>query len=166
MPNQSLTPQRSSTPGMFERDPFASMRRELERLTGDLWRLPEPRSFAPEGMKPWSAAVWPSLELRESDKAYHLTADLAGVEQKDLQIDLNDNVLTLQGERRDERSSASADRCYTERAYGRFERRIPFDQEVDADRVEARIKNGVLDIEIPKSERARSRTHRIEVKPG
>lgn len=161
MPNQSLTPQRSSTPRMFERDPFAPMRRELERLTGDFWRLPEMRSFAADGMKPW-----PSLELRETDKAYHVTADLAGVEQKDLQIDLNDNVLMLQGERRDERSSASDDRCYTERTYGRFERRIPFDQEVDADRVEARIKNGVLDIEIPKSERARSKAHRIEVKPG
>ncbi|AYG96267.1 Hsp20/alpha crystallin family protein [Brevundimonas naejangsanensis] len=166
MPDQSLTPQRSLTPGAFERDPFASMRRELERLAGDFWRLPEARSFAAESMKPWSAVVWPSLELRETDKAYHVTADLAGVEQKDLQIDLNDNVLTLQGERRDERSAASGDRCYTERAYGRFERRIPFDQEVDADRVEARIKNGVLDIEIPKSERARSRAHRIEVKPG
>lgn len=161
MPNQSLIPQRSSTPGAFERDPFASMRRELERLTGDFWRLPEVRSFAADGQKPW-----PSLELRETDKAYHVTADLAGVEQKDLQIDLNDNVLMLQGERRDERSAASDDRCYTERTYGRFERRIPFDQEVDADRVEARIKNGVLDIEIPKSERARSKAHRIEVKPG
>ncbi|MNH96722.1 Spore protein SP21 [compost metagenome] len=163
---QNLTPQRSPTPRAFERDPFASMRRELERLAGDFWRLPEARSFAPEGLKPWSAAVWPSLELRETDKAYHLTADLAGVEQKDVQIELNDNVLTLQGERRDERSAASDDRCYTERTYGRFERRIPFDQEVDPDRVEARIKNGVLDIEIPKSERARSKTHRIEVKPG
>lgn len=166
MPNQSLTPQRSSTPGLFERDPFTPMRRELERLAGDFWRLPELRSFAGDGMKPLLAAVWPSLEVRETDKAYHVTADVAGMEQKDVQIELNDNMLTLQGERRDERSAASDDRCYTERSYGRFERRIPFDQEVDADRVEARIKNGVLDIEIPKSERAQARTHRIEVKPG
>lgn len=161
MRSQNLIPQRSSPPGTFERDPFTPMRRELERLVGDFWRMPELRSFAADGMKPW-----PSLEVRETDKAYHVTADLAGVEQKDVHIDLNDNVLMLQGERRDERSAASDDRCYTERSYGRFERRIPFDQEVDAARVEARIKNGVLDIDIPKSEHAQAKAHRIEVKAG
>ncbi|MGO4409850.1 MULTISPECIES: Hsp20/alpha crystallin family protein [unclassified Brevundimonas] len=161
MPTQSLIPQPSSLLGAFDRDPFSPMQRELDRLMGDFWRMPELRSKGSDG-----ARLWPSLEIRETEKDYHVTADLAGLEQKDIQIDLNDNVLVLQGERRDTHSESSEGRCYTERSYGRFERRIPLDQEVDADRVEARIKNGVLDIDIPKSQHAQSKAHRIQVKPG
>ncbi|MNQ46835.1 Spore protein SP21 [compost metagenome] len=161
MLNQSLVPQRRSPLGLFDRDPFASVRRELDRAVDDFWRMPELRAFGADG-----ARAFPSLEVRETDKAYQVTADLAGFEQKDIQIDLDDNVLVLQGERRDAHSESAEGRCYTERAYGRFERRIPLDHEVEADKVQARLKNGVLDIEIPKSQQARSRTRRIEVKAG
>ncbi|MNS48925.1 Spore protein SP21 [compost metagenome] len=159
MLNQSLVPQRRSPFSLLDRDPFTSVRRELDRAVDDFWRMPELRVFGAD-----AARAFPNLELRETDKAYQVTADLAGFEQKDIQIDLDDNVLVLQGERRDEHSESGDGRYYTERAYGRFERRIPLDHEVEADKVQARLKNGVLDIEIPKSQEARNRTHRIEVK--
>lgn len=161
MLKQGLVPQRLSPLSLLDRDPFASVRRELDRAADGFWRLPELRVFGADG-----ARAFPSLEVRETDKAYQVTADLAGFEQKDVQIDLDDNVLVLQGERRDEHSESDDGRYYTERAYGRFERRIPLDHEVEADKVQARLKNGVLDIEIPKSQEARNRTRRIEVKAG
>jgi HSP20 family protein len=161
MLNQSLVPQRLSPLSLLDRDPFTSVRRELDRAVGDFWRMPELRAFGADG-----AHVFPSLEVRETDKAYQVTADLAGFDQKDVQIDLNDNVLILQGERRDEHSESGDGRYYSERVYGRFERRIPLDHEVEADKVQARLKNGVLDIEIPKSMQAQNRTRRIEVKAG
>lgn len=161
MLNQSLVPQRLSPLSLLDRDPFTSVRRELDRAVGDFWRMPELRAFGADG-----AHAFPSLEVRETDKAYQVTADLAGFDQKDVQIDLNDNVLILQGERRDEHSESGDGRYYSERAYGRFERRIPLDHEVEADKVQARLKNGVLDIEIPKSMQAQNRARRIEVKAG
>lgn len=161
MLTQSLVPQRLSPLSLHDRDPFTSVRRELDRAIDDFWRMPELRTFGADG-----ARAFPSLEVRETDQAYQVTADLAGFDQKDVQIDLNDNVLILQGERRDEHSESGDGRYYTERAYGRFERRIPLDHEVEADKVQARLKNGVLDIEIPKSTQAQNRTRRIEVKAG
>jgi HSP20 family protein len=161
MLTQSLVPQRLSPLSLLDRDPFTSVRRELDRAIDDFWRMPELRTFGADG-----ARAFPSLEVRETDQAYQVTADLAGFDQKDVQIDLTDNVLVLQGERRDEHSESGDGRYYTERAYGRFERRIPLDHEVEADKVQARLKNGVLDIEIPKSTQAQNRTRRIEVKAG
>lgn len=161
MLNQSLVPQRLSPRALFDRDPFTSVKRELDRAVDDFWRMPQLRGFGAD-----AARTFPSLEVRETDKAYQVTADLAGFEQKDVQIDLEDNVLVLQGERRDEHSESGDGRYYTERAYGRFERRIPLDHEIEADKVQARLKNGVLDIEVPKSKQAQSRSRRIEVKAG
>ena len=70
---------------------------------------------------------------------------------KDIELNLDDNALTLRGEKRSERREEDAGRRYSERTYGRFERTIPFAAEVDVDRVEASCENGVLKVVLPKN---------------
>lgn len=161
MANRDLTPWRSQGVPSFGRDPFALFRREMDRLFDDFLAPAEPRSFGGAGTQ---AAVWPSLDVDETDQAYTVTAEMPGVDQKDIELDLRDNALTLRGEKRSERKEEEGGRRYSERSYGRFERTIPFAAEVDADKVEARCENGVLKITLPKNARARDTSRRIEIK--
>lgn len=159
MANRELAPStglRSLTP--FERDPFASFRRQMDRLFDDFLAPQETRSFA-------SVAAWPSIDVHENEQVYKIAAELPGLEQKDVEVTLRDNVLTIRGEKREERKQEEGGRTYAERTFGRFERSIPFDTEVDADKVKATFKNGVLTVEAPKNPSARDRAHRIEIRP-
>ena len=163
MPNRDLAPwtgSRGLTP--FERDPFASFRRQVDRLFDDFFTPLEPRSFGASGN---GTGVWPSVDVHETDQAYKVVAELPGLEQKDVEVSLSDNAVTISGEKRQEHAEADGDRTYTERTFGRFQRTIPLAVEVDADKVQARFKNGVLTVEAPKNPAARDKTRRIEVKP-
>ena len=90
-----------------------------------------------------------------------VTAELPGMEEKDVDLLLEDGVLTLKGEKRAE--TEDKDRQFSERYYGRFERRSPLDAEVQADKVEARFKNGVLTVTLPKDPEAQPKARRIAI---
>ncbi|WP_454857893.1 Hsp20/alpha crystallin family protein [Rhizobium binxianense] len=144
-----------------DRDPFLSLHREVNRLFDDVFRgfgsgLP---SF---GNGSAFSAGWPSVEISDTDKEIKVTAEVPGLEEKDIEVLLNDGVLTLKGEKRSE--SEDKDRQFSERYYGRFERRIPLGVEVKDDQVDARFKNGVLTVTLPKSEKAQSQVKRIAIK--
>ena len=160
MPDRDLTPavgdHKLST---YDRDPFEAFRRRMDHLFDAFWTPFEGRSFAP------SAPRWVSVDLNETDKAYTVTAELPGIDERDIELTLRDNTLTLRGEKRDERKEGEGDRIYLERSYGRFERVIPLAVEIDAERAEAHCKNGVLTVVLPKSPEARNKTRRIEVRP-
>lgn len=164
MANRDLTPWTGGgglTP--FGRDPFGSFRREMDRLFDDFFTLTpaEGRSFA----TPTANGLRPNIELRENDQAYTVTAELAGLDPKDVELNLRENALVISGEKRQEHKEGDGGRAYTERSYGRFERLIPFDSEVDADKVEAKFKHGVLTVTLPKNAKAQDKTRRIEIKP-
>ena len=161
MANRELTPWTSGrglTP--LGRDPFSSFRREVDRLFDDFFAPSEARSFAAPG-----AALWPSLDVRETDQGYTVTAELPGLEQQDVELNLRDNVLVISGEKRQEKSDGDNGRSYTERTYGRFERTLPLAAEVDAEKVEATFKNGILTVALPKNPQARDKARRIEIRP-
>lgn len=169
MANRDLTPWRRQGGvqpfGGFARDPFASFRREMDRLFDDFFAPAEGRSFAPAaraGAAP--SMIMPSVDVHESEQAYTVTAELPGIDPKDVEINLDENTLTLSGEKRSERNEEDGGRRYTERSYGRFERSIPFGAEVDADRIEATCENGVLKVVLPKNAHARDKSRRIEIK--
>lgn len=150
MPNRSHAPWGSfRRPAVFERDPFLSLRQQMDRLFD---------AFTS------SAGAWPSIDMRETDQAYEIEAELPGLEQNEVEVNLRDNALMISGEKRNEHKEEASGRHYTERSYGHFERMIPFDMEVDPDKVEARFKNGVLSVTVPKNPKASSETRRIEVK--
>ncbi|MBZ9974005.1 Hsp20/alpha crystallin family protein [Mesorhizobium sp. BR-1-1-10] len=144
-----------------ERDPFLSLHREVNRLFDDVFRGfgSNPPSFnTPSAF----SGGWPSVEISDNEKEIKVTAEMPGLEEKDIEVLLDDGVLTLKGEKHSE--TEDKDRQFSERFYGHFERRIPLGYEVKDDKVDARFSNGVLTVTLPKSERAQSQVKRIAIK--
>jgi HSP20 family protein len=145
----------------YARDPFASFRREVDRLFNDFYAPAEARSFAGAN----GEGPWPSVDVIEAGPDIKVTAELPGLALDDIEIELRDNALTISGEKKKEYAGENGGRAYVERSYGRFERTIPLAAEVDADRVEAKFKDGVLAVTLPKNEKARDKARRIPVRP-
>jgi HSP20 family protein len=144
-----------------DRDPFLSLHREVNRLFDDVFR--GSGSGLPSlGNGSAFRAGWPSVEISEADKQIKVTAEVPGLEEKDIEVLLDDGVLTLKGEKRSE--NEDRDRQFSERYYGRFERRIPLGVEVDEDKVDASFSNGVLTVTLPKTEKAQSQVKRIAIR--
>ena len=164
MANRDLTPWgRGGGLTPFGRDPFLSFRREMDRLFDDFFTpSTETRSFAAPGAT--ANAIQPSIDVDETEQAYTVTAELPGIAEQDVELNLADNALTISGEKRSERNEEQGGRRYSERSFGRFSRTIPFPTEVDADRVDAAYRNGVLTVTLPKNEKARDKTRKIEIK--
>ncbi|MES1943604.1 low molecular weight heat shock protein (Hsp17) [Salinisphaera sp. PC39] len=112
------------------------------------------------GEEEWS----PAVDIRETDKAYLITAELPGVEKQDIAVTTENGVLTLAGERRQESEEKDARHHRRERYYGRFSRSFSLPENADADRIEAKSKDGVVEIRVPKREPAPEKQTRIEVK--
>jgi HSP20 family protein len=106
----------------------------------------------------------PRMEVTEDEKAIHVTAEMPGLSEKDINVTLEKNVLTISGEKNEEKKENNEKRniVLSERRYGSFSRSIRVPQYVRADTVKAEFRNGVLTVELPKSEEARPR--QIEVK--
>jgi HSP20 family protein len=152
---------RNQTPSVFhdsEESPFLALHREMNRLFDDAFRsFDSPALFG-------RMSNWPSLEVSETDKEVRVSAELPGMDEKDVEVLLEDNGLTIRGEKRSE--VEDKDRHFSERFYGRFERRIPLGFEVDEGKVNAQFKNGVLTVAVPKSPEAQRKTKRIRIKNG
>lgn len=103
---------------------------------------------------------WPNIELSETDGEMKLTAELPGLDEKDVKVELTNGVLAISGEKKTE--SEDKDWLFSERYYGRFERRIPVEA-VDQDKVSASFKNGVLTVTLPKLGQAQSQVKRITI---
>jgi len=152
----------NKAPALYrDSDPFMALHREVNRLFDDVFRGFEQFGRVPSLAASRSGWGWPNVEVAETDNEIRVTAELPGLEEKDVEVTLDDDVLTLRGEKRSE--SEDKERQFSERYYGHFERRIPLGTEVDEDKVEARFKNGVLTITMPKTERAQSKTKRIAI---
>ncbi len=102
------------------------------------------------------------MDIEETEEAFVLTADVPGLAQKDVRITIHDNVLTLQGERREEKTEKRRGAHRTERLYGTFVRSFPLPSSVDAGNARATYRDGVLTVNLPKREEAKPR--QIEVK--
>ena len=138
-------------------DPFVTLHREMNRLFDDVFR-----GFGGAGLSPLMEGQfgWPKIELSETDKALTVSAELPGMSEKDVQIEIANGVLTIRGEKRSERKDEG--KYFTERSYGAFERHIPLD-EVQEDKAEASFRNGVLTVSLPKSENPRAGVKRIAI---
>jgi HSP20 family protein len=142
-----------------ETHPFVTFHREMNKLFDDAFRgfgmpsLGSNRFFD-------SVPSWPRIEVDEDDREVKVTAELPGLEEKDIEVEVANGILRIKGERKTETSDR--DRLFSERYYGRFERRIPVD-DIEEDRVNASFKNGLLTVTMPKSARARERVKRIQI---
>jgi len=148
-------------PSVFrDNDPFLSLHREVNRLFDDVFRGFEGGPIMGHDLQ---ARYWPSVEITDNEKDIRITAEIPGMDEKDIEVLLEDGILTLRGEKRSE--TEGKDRRFSERFYGRFERRIPLGFEVqdDDDNINAAFANGVLTVIIPKSTKAQSKAKRITV---
>lgn len=157
------------TPAVYReesRNPLLTLHREIDRLFDDAFRGLESRWPAFGSMfssdRGWSSSSWPNVEIAETDKEWKVSAEVPGLEEQDIEILVGDDMLTLRGEKHSEIDDK--DKQFSERYYGRFERRMALPPDVEADRAEARFKNGVLTVSIPKSASATPRMKRIAIK--
>ena len=157
--SQSLTPFGGA-------DPLLSLHREMNRLFDDVFR--GSRSFAQPSAQSGggSPAVFnASVDVAETDKEMRVCAELPGVDEKDIEVSLDGDLLTLRGEKKFEQEKGDEKTNYhlVERGYGRFQRslRLPF--QANPDEVKASFHNGVLTVTVPKSaQQARSRRIQIQ----
>jgi HSP20 family protein len=112
-----------------------------------------------------TATAWaPALDISERKDAYLVTVELPGVEADDLEITMEDGLLTIQGERHFAHDSSEQQFHRVERRYGAFRRSITLPAQVQAEQIEASCEDGVLQIVVPKAEEAKPK--RIQVRPG
>ena len=139
-------------------DPFTALHREMNRLFDEAFR-----GFGGSDLSPLmeSRFSWPKIELNETDKALTVSAELPGMTEKDVNVEIKNGVLTIRGEKKNERKDEG--KYFTERYYGAFERQIPL-EDVEEDKAEASFKNGVLRISLPKSENPKTVVKRIAIK--
>ena len=142
-----------------EPNPFMALHREMNRLFDDVFRGID---FSPFGSaRAFDRAMgWPNIEVSETDEAVTVTAELPGIEEKDVEVELANGVLAIRGEKRTE--TKDRDRLFSERYYGRFERRIPV-EDVDEEKVSAAFRNGVLTVTMSKAPQAKSKVKQIAI---
>lgn len=141
-------------------DPFLALHREMNRLFDDAMR----GGLAPSGTQAGQggALLAPHMDVSETDKEVRIQAELPGVSEKDIEISLNDDVLTIRAEKQQERKEERKGVHFSERSFGTFQRslRLPFP--VREDQVQAHFENGVLSVTMPKAQ-PQERTRRIPV---
>jgi HSP20 family protein len=143
-----------------ENHPFLTLHREMNRLFDDAFRGFDLNPLGTDRLFDRATGGWPNIEVSETDKEVKVTAELPGLEDKDVQVELANGELAIRGEKQTE--TEDKDRLFSERYYGRFERRIPVD-DVEEDKVNASFKNGVLTVTLPKSPTAQQKVKRIAV---
>jgi HSP20 family protein len=104
----------------------------------------------------------PAVDVSEDDGKYVVTVELPGTKREDVTVEAHENVLTIRGEKRSEREEKKEQSRWVERTYGSFSRSFTLPANADADRVNASFRDGVLTIEIPKSEAAKPKTIAIK----
>ncbi len=159
--------ERAAAPAAWH--PFESLRREVDRLFDDFDRgfLRFPSRSLLDIEPFWRRrATAPAVDLVEREKDYQITAELPGMEEKDVELQVASGVMTIKGEKKEEKEEKKKDYYLSERRYGAFQRAFSLPDGVDADKIEASFKKGVLTITLPKKPEAIKSERKIEVKPG
>lgn len=140
-------------------NPFMSLQREVDRLFDDFTRgFPSLTAFGGNG----APALMPSMDVTETDKEIEITAELPGLEEKDVQVNVADNLLTIRGEKKAQKEEKDKNYRLIERSYGAFERTLELPEGVNADAIKANISKGVLKVTVPKPVPAQAK--KIDVK--
>jgi HSP20 family protein len=167
-PVRSEKTDRPATPSEWR--PFEGLRREVDRLfenfSAGSWPAPFGRNVFDiepfwRGEIAWGKA--PAVDVVEKDKAYEITAELPGIDKNNVEVKFADGVLTLKGEKKEEKEQKEKDRYVSERRYGSFQRSFRVPDSVDADKIDANFQNGVLTISLPKKPEAAKAEKKIAI---
>ena len=150
--------------------PFENLRNEIDHLFDELdrgWRSPFRQSIFDIGpLWPrelnWRTA--PAVDIAEKDKSYEITAELPGIDEKNIEIKIANGALTVKGEKSEEKEEKKKDYYLSERRFGAFERAFRVPDGVDVDKIEASFKKGVLTVTLPKKPEAMTSEKKITIK--
>lgn len=153
-------------------DVWQPLREEMARALDELWRgrLGFPslaRAF--EAGPAWTrtfmtAPLMPAVDFSEEETAFRITAELPGMTEKDIDISLSEDRLTIKGEKHEEKEEKTKNYYVSERRFGSFERLLTLPAGVDRDKIEAVCEKGVLTVTLPKTAEAVKQQKKIEVK--
>ena len=159
---RSLIPwsEKTQTPAVRDNlsDPFVTLRREVDRIFDDFFN-----GSAGTALRAMNG-VTPVIDVTETDKEIVVTAELPGLDEKDFEVTVAGDVLTIKGEKKAEHEEKNGDAYYMERRFGSFSRSVRLPFEVKDEQVDATYDKGVLTIRLPKPEEVQKAARRIEVK--
>lgn len=139
--------------------PVGWLRSEIDRLFDD-FAFPSRGMFAFNDRPTTSV---PAIDFTSNDKSYTLSAELPGLTEKDVEISVADGILSLSGEKKEEEERKEEGCLISERRYGSFRRTMKLPEDVDAAKIAARFKDGVLTIALPRDEKSAQRTRKIAI---
>lgn len=113
-----------------------------------------------------SGVMMPDIDVAEGEEAIRVSAELPGMEEKDINVEVTEDTLTISGEKREEREEKDEDHHLSERRYGAFKRTLRVPDTVASSKVSAEMKNGILTITLPKTEKAKQKPKKVSVKKG
>ncbi len=150
------SPARELMPALSEE--MFDMRRQINRMFDNLFRgeLPEPSELD---------GIWnPSVDIAERENEYLVKVELPGVNKDDVRITLEENLLTIRGEKKQEKESKDANYHRMERSYGSFQRSFTLPTSVKADKIDASYRDGILTVTLPKADEAKRKQIEVKVK--
>jgi HSP20 family protein len=144
----SVEPKQPSAP----LGPFGDLRAQMDRLFDDFIHTWRPTSFggAFGSMPPAEGKMAPRMDVKESDEAVEISAELPGIDEKDIEVTLQDGVLSIKGEKREEREEKEKNYVLSERHYGSYQRSLRLPDSVDEEKVSAKFEGGVLQVNVGK----------------
>ena len=150
--------------------PLANLRREIDRLFDDFGFDGGRRALGRSvfGIEPFwrgelTFGTTPAVDVVEKDKEYEITAELPGLDEKNVEVKFADGFLTIKGEKREEKEEKKKDYYLSERRFGSFQRLFQVPESVDPDKIMANFKNGMLTVTLPKSPEAQKKEKKIAI---
>ena len=151
--------------------PLGTLRDDIDRAFDRMFRdwprfgaMTMPDIFGGSEFFTKPTAIAPRVDVSEDDNAYEITAEMPGVEEKDIEVALRDGRLTLRGEKKGEKEEKKKDYHMTERSYGSFERSFRLPDNVDPENIKADFAKGVLTVTLPKTAAAKTKERKIAIK--
>lgn len=158
--------EKASVPATAQHEhPLISLRHEMDRLFerfAEGWPGMTPWFRGLEDIEPfkdwsktWALTPMPDIDIHETNKAFEITAELPGMDEKDIEVELQDDLLTIKGEKKEERDEKrEGDYRVKERRYGSFRRSFTIPRDANASKVKAKFRKGVLTISLPKTRKS------------
>ena len=139
-------------------DPMTLLQRRMNSLFDDF--------FSDSSRDLWngfSGGFAPQMEVSETDKEVRISAELPGLDEKDVEVSLSGNLLTIKGEKKEEKDEDKGDYRHSERSYGYFERTLQLPDGADVDKITAKCQKGVLKVTVPKKPEEQNARRKIEL---
>ena len=150
----------------FPSDPFSAFREEMNSMLDRAFGRPLSLFDTPSLGHFGAGRITPQIDIHETDKEFTLTAELPGMDEKDVELLIDNGMMTLKGEKKYEKESEEDNARVVERRYGSFQRSFTLPSSVDEEKVSANFEKGVLKVKMPKGKDGKPSGRRVEIGKG